>query len=84
MLTPLNLKIAAGFALTTALVYGIWRAADMIGDAREHNVERAIEHKGASDADAVIRGEHDVRACRAAGGVWSLARARCEHGQPGL
>lgn len=71
------LIVAALIGLICGAAYMIWSWQDTVGDARELNVTRDINTRGAKDADAVIKGELDVHACRASGRVWSLARGAC-------
>lgn len=77
-LLPTKLRLALAAALVLGGLAAAWKIYDALSDGR---VARAVERqneRGAADADKVIRGEHDVHACRRAGGVWNLARGRCE------
>lgn len=74
----LPLIVGAASALMAGGVWLVWSIRTDIRRAAEVDAAVELNVKGASDADKVIKGEHDVHACRRAGGVWNLAKARCD------
>lgn len=77
-LIPFKLRFALVASLGMAALGVGWKVYDSLSDGRVTRAVEKVTTKGAADADKVIKGEHDVYACRDAGGVWNLARGRCE------
>jgi hypothetical protein len=59
------------------LGYALLAIRSDIRTAAEADAAETINTRGVKDADAVAKGEFDVRDCRARGRVWDLERGRC-------